>query len=103
MVHHITYKGKKLPIKIGYMALKALKAKTQKSLADISSDDLEVYEVILFYALKQGAYEENIAFTWKEEDMEYILDDCFFDFVAKIPLFFPDAKKAMAPNQKTGK
>lgn len=92
MVEFITYQKKKYPIKIGYYVLKMLKVETKKNLEDIGGD-IEIYETLLFYALKQGAKIEGVDFNFTKEDMEQVLDECFFDFVELIPKFFPDAKK----------
>ena len=93
MVEFISYQKKKYPIKLGYYVLKMLKAETSKNLEDIGGD-LEIYETLLFYALKQGAKIEGMEFKFTKEDMEQVLDECFFDFVELIPKFFPDAKKS---------
>lgn len=90
MVQHITYKNEKYPFKVGYYALKMLKQDTGKSLESLGQDDLEVYESLLFHSLKQGHTLENKEFKFTKEDMEQVLDECFFEFVELIPTFFPD-------------
>jgi hypothetical protein len=90
MVKHITYKGKKYPVRIGYYALKKVKEEFSKGLADIEEGDIEVYEPLLFYGLKQGAKVEGEDFDFKLEDMEQVLDECFFEFIKIIPLFFQE-------------
>lgn len=103
MVDYIEYKEKQYPIKVGYMTLKMLKIKTGKNLEEIGAGDFDVYETVLFWALTQGAKATGETMPFKEEDMAEILDDCFFDFVKKIPLFFPEeTKKAMAMVQENG-
>ena len=87
-VEHITYNGEKLPIKLGYYALKMIQSEQGVDLTD--NNELALYEPLLFYALKQGHKVENKKFTFKKTDMVDILDDCFFEFVEMIPKFFPD-------------
>jgi len=94
MVQFINYQEKKYPIKIGYYVLKMLKVDTGKSLEDAGGDNFEIYETLLFYALKQGAKLQGEEFTFTKEQMEDVLDECFFEFVELIPTFFPDPKKS---------
>ncbi len=103
MVEFITYKKKKYPIKLGYYTLKMLKVETGKDFDGIKGDDFDVYETLLFYALKQGAKVTEVEFTFKKEDMEDVLDDCFFDFIELIPKFFPQSKNLTALNQSKTK
>lgn len=95
MVEFITYKKKKYPIKLGYYVLKMLKADTGKNFEDIGGDDFDVYETLLFYALKQGAKVQEVDFTFTKEQMVDVLDECFFEFIELIPSFFPDPKKSV--------
>lgn len=94
MVEFITINKKQHPIRVGYSVLKNVKASTGKSIDMESSQDYELYESILFYSLKSGAKSEGISFEWKKEQMEGALDECFFEFINIIPLFFPKNLKA---------
>lgn len=88
MVEYITYKDKKYPFRVGYYAIKKLKAEG-KSLEDIEkSGDFEAYEDLLFYSLQQGHRVMDMEFEFKREDMEDVLDRCLTEFVPKIPDFF---------------
>lgn len=93
MVQYITYKEKEYPIKVGYLALKRLKQETNKELQDITDSDFEIYEALLFFALEQGARVMEQKMVFERTQMEEVLDECFFDFVKKIPLFFPTAEE----------
>jgi hypothetical protein len=96
MVKYITYKNEKYPVKIGYYVLKKLKAETGKEMDQaFAEDDIEVFEIILYYALKQGAKYEEKEFNFKREDMEDVLDDCFPEFVAMVPDFFQSLQNVM--------
>jgi hypothetical protein len=95
MVQYISYRGKKYPIRVSYYVLKHLKEETGKGLEAIDDQDFEVYEAVLFYALIAGNQFENgkMESPIKREEMEMVLDECFFDFIEKIPKFFPDNNK----------
>lgn len=87
-----------LPVRIGYSALKRYKEKTDKSLMDkdgldnMMSGDLEY---LLFYSLQSGFRATKQKMELEFSDMEFVLDECMFDFVKMIPAFFPkdDSKK----------
>ena len=104
MVKFITYKEKKYPVKVGYYVIKMLKAETGKEIEQVLSGDnmdITVFEILLFYAMKQGAKYTETEFTFEKEDMEMILDDCFFEFLELIPSFFPHLQqKPQAPQNK---
>jgi len=87
-VRHITYKDEKLPVKLGYYVLKMMQKQHQVSMEDLEGN-FETYEPLLFYALEQGHKIAGKEFKYKMEDMVDILEDCFFEFVAIIPEFFP--------------
>ena len=87
-VEHITYQKKKLPIKIGYKALKRVQQEHSQNMTDLEND-LTSYEPLLYYSLMQGHKLEGLDFPFKMEDMEDILDDCFFEFSEKLANFFP--------------
>jgi hypothetical protein len=101
MVEYITYKGKKFPIRVSYYVLKHLKEETGKGLEAIDDQDFEVYEAILFYALIAGNQYENgkMESPIKRDEMEMVLDECFFDFIALIPKFFPNTKGGASKNK----
>ncbi|OQY11125.1 MAG: hypothetical protein B6I31_05495 [Desulfobacteraceae bacterium 4572_19] len=103
MVEFVTIQGKQYPVRVSYSVLKNVKASTGKSIDMDSSQDYELYESILFFALKSGAKAQGIEFNWKIEQMEEVLDECFFEFINLIPLFFPKNLKAareMSHNKK---
>lgn len=93
-VEHIKYKNKRLPVKMGYRALKMMQKEHGVSMEQIQGD-IALYEPLLFYSLETGHKVEKKEFTFTMEDMEDMLEEVFFDFVALIPKFFPDAEKLM--------
>ena len=94
-VEHITYQRKRLPVKMGYYALKMMQKEHGASMEQVQGD-IGLYEPLLFYSLEQGHKITKKEFAFKMEDMPDVLEDCFFEFVALIPKFFPDAEKLMA-------
>ena len=90
MVEHITYQGERLPVKLGYYALKMLQQEHGVNLNETTEGPLELYEPMIYYALKQGFKAEKKEFTFEMDDMVDILDDCLFEFIALIPKFFPE-------------
>lgn len=104
MIKFITYKAEQLPVRVGYFALKMIKEKTGKSitnLKELDDDSFTIYETLIFYALMSGYRAIEKPFPFKEEDMENVLDECFFEFVKIIPEFFP--KNIIAGEGHTGK
>jgi hypothetical protein len=89
-LEYLTYKDKQVPVKVGYFALKQLQKSTKgKGLAAVGSD-LSLYEDLLFYALQRGAKDAGIEFTWKQEDMEDIMEDNFTEFVEIVSAAYAD-------------
>lgn len=97
-VEHIKYKNKKLPVKLGYHALKMMQKEHGVSIEGVQ-DDISLYEPLLFYSLQQGHKIEKKEFPFDhdkiEEQMSEILEECFFEFVSLIPKFFPELEKTM--------
>ena len=91
MIEYITYKKKKYPIRISYVALNGFKKDTGKSFDDMEGGiDLENYESLLFHALRSGAKAEEIEMPFEKKDIEDILDECMMEFLELIPKFFPE-------------
>jgi hypothetical protein len=93
-VEHITYKKKRLPVKMGYYALKMLQKENGASMDQIQ-EDFSLYEPLLFYCLEQGHKVQKKELTLTMKDMEEVLEECFFEFIGLIPNFFPDVEKLM--------
>lgn len=83
--------------------MKHFQGDTGKSLTEIDENsNVELYETIMYYALKSGYKADGIKekFSFKIEDMEDVLDECFHEFVEKMPKFFPSANEQQG--NKTG-
>ncbi len=109
MVEYINYEGRELPVRISYYVLKMFKKEKGVSISDLSQKDtdVEVYESLLYYGLVSGHKADKIPLP-KEvcpENMEDILDECFMEFMALMPKFFPDeeGKKKKAPMNRAQK
>jgi len=98
MVEKIEINGKIYSIKVGYYALKyAVKEAKEAGLKNITMENIltegdEVHEALLFYGLELGAKIEGEKFDLKRKDAEMYLDNCFMDFIALLPTFFPTAE-----------
>lgn len=106
MIEYITYKKKKYPVRISYGALKSFAAETgvEFGTADPEGKGFNIadYEILLYHALRYGHKAMDQEMPFKKDDMEYILDECFMEFVALIPKFFPEGS-AMGEIMAAGK
>lgn len=95
MIKYIEYQKKKYPIRISYYALKHTSEDTGTSISSITDkgNDAVVFEKLLYYGLKAGCRAENIEMPFKEDDMEFVLDEIFFEFTDLVKDFFPKAKE----------
>lgn len=101
MIEFLEINEKKYPVRIGYYVMKSVKAETGKSLSEClkasgETEDLEVHETILYYALKMGAFAQNgkTDIPFSKEDMGFVLDLCFYDYMKLFSSdkFFPKEK-----------
>lgn len=102
MVEYISYKNKKYPVRVGYYALKHATREVEEKnpgvkveMEDVLSGNMEIYEPLLFHSLVMGAKAMDKELTdIKREDMEFVLDECLFEFIAIIPKFFPGGSES---------
>lgn len=107
MVINFTYDKQEIPVSVGYYALKRFKGETGKNFENTEDDDLDALEVILWYSIEAGYKKEKKENPFKREDVELILDAIMFEFVARIPDFFPQTSPptptpTRAEKRKTG-
>jgi hypothetical protein len=104
MVKYLEYKKDKLPVRLSYRALKSLKGKDLAKLASGGDSgtilDDEMFEELLWAGLRSGHSHEEKELKLKKEDMEDVLDECFFEFVQMIPQFFGKEKNAPEVEKK---
>lgn len=97
MVEYIQYREDKLPIKIGFYALKHFQKETKKSLTDLEGElSFEDIEALFYHAYINGCKAlQSVTFKpkYKREDVENILDDNYLEFIQLIPKFFPKQGK----------
>lgn len=74
-------------MRVSYFALKNVKSDTGKTVEE-AGDNMEVYESLLWYSLVSGHRFEQKDLALRREDMEDVLDHCFFEFTRAIPKFF---------------
>jgi hypothetical protein len=87
MVAYITYQGKKNPVRVSYFVLETLKAKLNIRFDEITEDNMEVYKSILWAALQAGAHFTKETLDILEEDIVWVLDECFYEFTQLVPKF----------------
>jgi len=91
MIEYIKYRGKKYPIRISTYAMKMFQKETEKTVDDLMDiNDIALYEPLLYYSMVAGAKAEGTELDIKKEDIEWVLDECFVEFVKLIPKFFPE-------------
>jgi hypothetical protein len=102
MIRFITFEEQDYPVRVSYYALKMLKEELGRGLNPTDDGtDYDAYECLLFYALKKGHQKvtPNMEFPFKREQMEDVMDECYFEFMKIVPEFFSD--ETVEP--KTGK
>ena len=85
MTEFLYYKGKELPVRVSFYALKHTKRETKKDVFD--NFDLDMFEPLLFYSLKAGHKAEGIDLDIKREDVEFVLDEVLQDFMKLVKAF----------------
>jgi hypothetical protein len=83
MLSYIKYKDKKLPYKVSYYAISRLQKETGKGLENFQ-DDMTILEPLLYYALEAGHKHEDIEFEISREDIPFMLDDQFSEFLVNV-------------------
>lgn len=93
MIEYIEYKKEKYPVRLSYRVFKGMKKDIgEVDFKKLQSLDSEVIETMLWYGLQSGCKHEGVELPFTKEDMEDILDECFFAFIKLIPKFFPKAQ-----------
>ena len=84
MVKYINYKDKEYPISISFYALEKLESE------GLDLNDENQYKPILrlfWHSLVAGHFHEEKELTLKEENVNFILDECLGEFKELMPLF----------------
>lgn len=85
MIKQFEYRGEKIPVRIGYYVQKMFKHETGHSFAEASGDDIEVFEILLYYGMIAGYKDRGEECPFKREDVEFILDAIFEEFTKAFP------------------
>lgn len=93
----LTYHKKKLPVKLGIFTMMLVQEEygisfAQGEIGDEANIKPSQYIPLLFHGLEQGHRIAKRSFTFEMDDMHDILNDCFMEFVAILPKFFPDSE-----------
>jgi hypothetical protein len=88
MIKHITYQGEKYPIRVSYYAMVKFKEQHGMSIEKLTDNDVEKWQDILFYALVAGHKVTKEEMNLEREDMIFVLDECFMEFMKLVPTFF---------------
>ena len=93
-VEYINYKEQKYPVRLSYRVFKGLKSDigNDVDLTKMGQLDPQLLETMLWYGLVSGHKFAGKELSFKKEDMEDVLDECMFEFLKLIPVFFPKAK-----------
>lgn len=83
MVKFIAYKGLEYPISISYYAMERLEDEG----LSLDDDGLKAMLRLFWHSLIAGHFHEDKELTLKEEHAPFILDECFSEFKAMLPLF----------------
>jgi len=80
----LTYKGKQIPYRIGFYALKHFEEEAKKPAAKIgqgTEGSMNDFEILLYHALVAGHKAEGKVFEIDRKEVEFILDECFEEFI----------------------
>ena len=91
-VKYLEYNKKKIPYRVKYLALKAWKDETGKSLKDIDDllENIELLEPLFWHSVVSGYRilgKEN-PYKRKDEEFILILDECWIKFASGMKDFF---------------
>lgn len=103
MVQYITYKEKQYPVRLSYRVFKGLKKDLGKvNLKDLESLDPDLLEAMMWHGLVVGHRFTGETLELKRQDMEDVLDECMFEFIELVPIFFPKKEEGkLVPNLNT--
>jgi len=91
---YLTYKTKKLPLKLGIFTMMLVQEEYGVSFNQGEDGEGNLtptqYVPLLYYGLQQGHKLAKRPFTLEMEDMHDVLNDCFMEFIETLPSFFPD-------------
>ena len=90
---YLNYKGKKLPYRVSYYALKHFEEQTGKVFEEIEKPGTADLELLMWYALQAGHKAEGMPMEIKQEDIELVLDECYGEILEAAQGGFQETKK----------
>lgn len=108
MVLYLDYKQNdkmvKIPVSVGFYALKRFEMEKKMKFSDIDADDMQSIEPLFWYSMEAGYKKEKKDNPFERHDCELMIDDLLYKFIEIIPLFFPGEQiEETRPNKKGGK
>lgn len=102
MINTIKFNGKNYPYRIGYRALKKVKAELGREfdMPEDGSMDYEALEWLMLFAIETGCKGAGKEFDLKIEDMEMLLDESLTDILAGIAAFSRAVNSPAAKEKK---
>lgn len=95
MVREIKIKDKTYPIKVKFYAEMQLVKEFGFRILELDENNVlkiekhpEAWATVFYYAVESGCKETGQDFDLKKEDIPFILDDVFEDFMKILPSFF---------------
>jgi len=96
---YINYKNGKWPCRVSYYALKQYQAETGKGIETLE-EDITNLEILLHYSIIAGCKADDVEFTLKREDMEFMLDESMTEFNNILTGAFPTSTGAQKGKKK---
>ena len=81
MVKYITYQDKKYPVRVSFLALQKTQDEIGSEIFTGDNFNLKALIPLLYYSLDAGHHMERKIFEVKRDEIPYMLDECFKEFV----------------------
>lgn len=107
-VAYITYDEEKYPVIVGYRAIKKSREEDPKAKIVLAKDGtaiggkIEDNEALLWYSLESGKYavDKTTKLSFKREEMEFVLDECFIEFMKLVKIFTDSVQGEQMPGNQ---
>lgn len=95
MTKEIKVGDKSYPVKISYYALSRLQMETGLTPDDITTN-MSLLEPLFFYSVEAGCKETGQVFDLKREDVPFLLDDVYTEYIQLFSFFFPTPEEGVS-------
>lgn len=109
-VKHITYQGKKLPVRVSYYALTKFKEENEGISFDKIKDQIDVsdslavipyYKILIWHSLVAGHHASDTELLIdREKDMDFLIDESLDQFVEVLSAMMPKQAEEKKPQPK---